>query len=169
MFTGGQHADRIIACVPQPLLAYLCRAQQSQLCSALQSCRGSQPTQLAKLHKPTVLLQSGDTTDKHVLRLWLISAASRLVDIDSSRTWRRIEPLLPSVTRSCEANRSFCLHLIQLVCDIEPAKVRLEVKTSLVWFEVKQKNHCVSVYCDYRLDDLYHIIPGSFVTSSEVR
>ncbi|DBB06395.1 TPA: hypothetical protein ACH3X1_011957 [Trebouxia sp. C0004] len=67
--------------------------------------------------------QSGENTDRHTLRLWLISAASKLEGVQPSRTWGRLEPLLRTGDHSSDTNHAFGIYLLQLVCDVEPTKV----------------------------------------------
>lgn len=71
------------------------------------------------------MLQSGENTDRHALRLWLISAASKLEEVQPSRTWGRLEPLLRTGNDSTETNPAFGIYLLQLVCDVEPTKVKV--------------------------------------------
>ncbi|KAL0036260.1 hypothetical protein WJX79_010495 [Trebouxia sp. C0005] len=67
--------------------------------------------------------QSGENTDRHTLRLWLISAASKLEEVQPSRTWGRLEPLLQTGNHSSDTSQAFGVYLLQLVCDVEPSKV----------------------------------------------
>ncbi len=69
------------------------------------------------------MLQTGENTDRHTLRLWLISAASKLEEVQPSRTWGRLEPLLRTGNHSSDTNQAFGIYLLQLVCDVEPTKV----------------------------------------------
>lgn len=70
------------------------------------------------------VLQSGENTDRHTLRLWLISAASKLEEVQPSRTWGRLEPLLRTGNDSRDTNPAFGIYLLQLVCDVERTKVK---------------------------------------------
>lgn len=71
-------------------------------------------------------MQETEGTDKHTLRLWLIGAASRLSDVDSSRVWRRVACLLPAGGHCDTLTKACCLQLLELVCEVDPAKVTLQ-------------------------------------------
>lgn len=83
--------------------------------------------QVHKSHRQHV--QESEGTDKHTLRLWLIGAASRLSSVDTSRVWRRIAYLLPARGHCNRLSKTCSLQLLQLVCEVNPAKVTLHIFT----------------------------------------
>lgn len=92
------------------------------------------------------LVQETEGTDKHTLRLWLIGAASRLSDVDSSRVWRRVACLLPAGGHCDGLRKACCLQLLELVCEVDPAKVTLHSTQFL------HVDHAMSACCAEQAD-----------------
>ena len=70
--------------------------------------------------------------NKHVLRLWLISAAAKLKEVDPARVWQKIETLLPASRQPEPIVKPFCLQLLQFVCEVEPDKVATTYRSEIM-------------------------------------
>lgn len=123
------------------------------------------------VHTP-LLLQEAEGADKQTLRLWLVGAASRLPNVDSSRVWRRLACLLPAGGHCSKLSKTCSLQLLQLVCDANPAKVtnashELSICITLCWQSLLH-NAADSGLTIYRLDIFCAQTPRLCATSFKV-
>ena len=117
--------------------------------------------------------QETEGTDKHTLRLWLVGAASRLSNVDALRVWRRVTRLLPSGGHCDQLSKTCCLQLLQLVCEVDPAKVTFQkacAHASCVLANfAAQCSGLATPLLLRRLDMCYACIPGLCATSFKVK
>jgi len=57
------------------------------------------------------------------LRLWLVSQAAKLRDVQPAKVWQRVRTLLPAGGQPEAIVKSFCLQFLQLVCEVSTSKV----------------------------------------------
>lgn len=57
------------------------------------------------------------------MRLWLISEAAKVKNVQPDKVWQRISTLLPVAGQPEALVKPFCLQLLQLVCEQDPHKV----------------------------------------------